>query len=324
MRWPLTLVVSWLISIIAALVIENANPTRVVLSHGTITLRIRWHATDEEGFQFAFRLEPSGTRSGRPRSTPLVASFDSTISEVMFRGVSPGTYELHAIELFDSDSPGDGIDDGTPISIQVKAETTVTETGPTITPITTSDFTASTISPISSASPTSPSLVTVTIISTESTGLQAQSNHDVGRIAGSVVGAVLLVFTTISIIFYRRRKTRNSRTSKELPVISPYPNIVTPAFAVGRKQHKQAHQQDIVVDAQFTTESRDGNTQLHSADRNNVQEVVESPTAPREEALIKYHDDSGWRPRRVSSLPPIFGTGNPTVIEIPPRYDAAS
>jgi hypothetical protein len=184
---------------------------------------------------------------------------------------------------------------------------------------------SSTTPPIFSTPPTLPSLVTVTILSTESTGLHAQSNHDVGRIVGPVVGViVLLVFTTISIILYRRRKTRNFGSSKELPAISPYPSLVTPAYAGRRKQHKQAHQRDIVVDAEIVTENRDGNTQLHAFDRENGQEVVESSAIPRGEAVIKYHDDSGWRPRQTSSIPPTFGREGPTVVEMPPQYDAAS
>ncbi|KAK7027896.1 hypothetical protein VNI00_015112 [Paramarasmius palmivorus] len=71
-----------------ALTVMDVNPTTVSLGGGAIMLNITWRKWDAGDFQFAFVLNPSGTRSNLLQA-PSQVGLD-VVSRVTFGPLSPG------------------------------------------------------------------------------------------------------------------------------------------------------------------------------------------------------------------------------------------
>ncbi|KAK7027884.1 hypothetical protein VNI00_015099 [Paramarasmius palmivorus] len=128
----------------------------------------------------------------------------------------------------------------------------------------------------------------------------------VGFIAGPIAGVVVLITIVSCVITLRRRARRKKLRSIETAFISPFPDTA------GQQQPAQNHDEHAEKphegDASSPDVVLDGRQQ----------EVSEALQEERRERRVRYHDDSGFRP-----LPPPSDAGDSSVLDVPPRYDAA-
>ncbi|KAK7017053.1 hypothetical protein VNI00_018719 [Paramarasmius palmivorus] len=149
---------------------------------------------------------------------------------------------------------------------------------------------------------------------TSGKGLEGKSEprrpQTTGIIIGAVVGFIVFLALIIAAICIRRRSTRKGR-----PFITPYPDSL-PINKKGRHKHHDVHG------------TRDSEEEGVDRNRNEVvglrNDTVVEPQGTSGQQLtgrwIRYHEDSGWRPRPPPSE---SGTGNSDVIDMPPQYNTA-
>ncbi|KAK7030442.1 hypothetical protein VNI00_014019 [Paramarasmius palmivorus] len=140
-------------------------------------------------------------------------------------------------------------------------------------------------------------------------GLEGKSEpkmpQKTGIIIGAVVGPIVFLALIIAAICIRRRSTRKGR-----PFITPYPDSL-PISKHGKHKHHDVH---------GTRDSEEDNRNVAGLPNDTVAEPERTSGQQLTGRRIRYHEDSGWRPRPPPSE---SGTGNSDVIDIPPRYNTA-
>ncbi|KAK7027902.1 hypothetical protein VNI00_015118 [Paramarasmius palmivorus] len=147
----------------------------------------------------------------------------------------------------------------------------------------------------------------------------SNSASKVGRIAGPVVGVVvLIILVAVGFILSRRRKT--SLYLRKSAEALPYPNTTSASNVAGEKMRQLKwldRKADTAARISTETESPSREDVFSSIAGNDAQENTED-SPPMRTRRVLYHDDSGWRPSAPRS-----DAGNSSVLEMPPRYDAA-
>ncbi|KAK7021754.1 hypothetical protein VNI00_017302 [Paramarasmius palmivorus] len=114
----------------------------------------------------------------------------------------------------------------------------------------------------------------------------AKANSNTPLIIGTTVGSIaFIILGVISLLLYRRRKTRRSEGI-----------------------HQIREEDDIQVDS----------AEEHESERMPTGPVTTQNREPR----FRHHQDSGWRPRDVSPPPP-SESGHSNLIHVPPEYESA-
>ena len=96
--------------------------------------------------------------------------------------------------------------------------------------------------------------------------------------------------------------------------IAPFSDATLASDKAGRKQ------QQLVVQNhdEHTEKSNQGNSSSSDVVLDGRQREVPEALQERREHRVRYHNDSGWRP-----APPLSETGESSVLDVPPQYDAA-
>ncbi|KAK7020124.1 hypothetical protein VNI00_017885 [Paramarasmius palmivorus] len=136
----------------------------------------------------------------------------------------------------------------------------------------------------------------------------------VGFIAGPIAGVVVLITIVSCVITLRRRARRKKLRSIETAYISPFPDTAPASDTAGRKQQPVVQNHDQHAEKPHEGDASSPDVVLDGRQ----QEVSEALQEERRERRVRYHDDSGFRP-----LPPPSDAGDSSVLDVPPRYDAA-
>ncbi|KAK7027899.1 hypothetical protein VNI00_015115 [Paramarasmius palmivorus] len=219
-----------------AVVVVDVNPISVALNGGAIALSITWHKVDTQDFQFAFVLYPSGARS-KALDSPTQAGSD-VVSSVTFGSLSPGIYELGAIQL-DSVPPGLGNGGGftSPITVMGENSSVLNVSTNFSTAISTSsaqrELQTSGVPWSLTSDSASGSKITYTAVSSppfgEPTSTQARptaTSNSASQSIGVVVAFMLIILVAISIFILRRRRKRTLLPT-EPSKASPHPNTTS-------------------------------------------------------------------------------------------------
>ncbi|KAK7027898.1 hypothetical protein VNI00_015114 [Paramarasmius palmivorus] len=143
------------------------------------------------------------------------------------------------------------------------------------------------------------------------------TSQNIGRIVGPVVGVVvLIILVAVGIVILKRRRKR-ILLPMEPPKVSPYPNTTSASNGMGAGKGQPVTRTLLELENPTREEASSsiGNDDLpHQEDREQDAEIA----PPMRERRVIYHDDSGWRPSARRS-----DAENSSVLEMPPRYDAA-
>ncbi|ESK83224.1 hypothetical protein Moror_3276 [Moniliophthora roreri MCA 2997] len=151
---------------------------------------------------------------------------------------------------------------------------------------------------------------------------QEKPSPSPGIIAGTAVGTLAIsLLVVVGVVIYQRQrqaKERHSITAES--IISPYPDANKSAIEPERKGRRH----DVPPQANPYNQREKRTIRQNTSE---VQSIFPSPIvngAPpsrRQRERVVYHDDSGWRPHARASSCSDGGTAS--VVEMPPRYDAA-
>ncbi|KAK7020126.1 hypothetical protein VNI00_017887 [Paramarasmius palmivorus] len=150
---------------------------------------------------------------------------------------------------------------------------------------------------------------------TSPSGTQQQPHRrNAGLIAGPVAGVGVLIAIVSCVIIFWRQARRKKLRSVQTASISPFSDATPASDIAGRKQ-----QQMVVQNHDEHTEKSDqGNSSSFDVVLDGRQREVPEALQERRERRVRYHNDSGWRPAA-----PLSETGESSVLDVPPQYDAA-